>query len=108
MAQMMSQYGKVEYCRLAAHGYAMLAHAARANRAYRIDCPALLLCGERDFAGSTRRYNKMWHERAGLPLEWIPGAGHNSTLDAPEYVNACIEEFASQVRASQVRAPRLS
>lgn len=93
MEQMMSRYGKAEYCRLAAHGYAMLARAVKADRPYEIDCPALLLCGEKDAAGSTRRYNEAWHEHGGLPLEWVPGAGHNANVDAPEFVNACIEAF---------------
>ena len=93
MREMMGKYGKLEYCRLAAHGYRMLARAALADRPYRIDCPALALCGDHDMAGSTKRYNKAWHEKGGMPLEWVPNAGHNSTLDAPEFVNACIEEF---------------
>jgi pimeloyl-ACP methyl ester carboxylesterase len=97
MREMMGKYGKVEYCRLAAHGYRMLADAVRANKPYEMACPALLLCGDRDAAGSTKRYNRMWHERTGLPLEWAPGAGHNATLDAPEFVNACIEEFMRSV-----------
>jgi len=92
MREMMGKYDRIEYCRLAAHGYRMLAQAARANRPYIIDCPALALCGEKDMAGSTKRYNKAW-QMNGMHVEWIPGAGHNSTLDAPEYVNACIEEF---------------
>ena len=97
MRQMMNSYSKLEFCRLAAHGYRMLAQAVRANRPYRIDCPALLLCGEHDAAGSTKRYNRAWHEKGGMPLEWVPGAGHNSTLDAPAFVNACIEEFFTAV-----------
>ena len=95
MREMMGKYNRLEYCRLAAHGYRMLAAAARTNRPYVIDCPALALCGEHDMAGSTKRYNKAWHEQGGMPLEWVPDAGHNSTLDAPEFVNACIEEFVS-------------
>ncbi|MBE6471078.1 MAG: alpha/beta hydrolase [Coriobacteriaceae bacterium] len=97
MREMMSKYDRLEFCRLAAHGYRMLARAAKADRPYVIDCPALLLCGEHDAAGSTKRYNRAWHETGGLPLEWVPGAGHNSTIDAPEYVNACIEEFAAAI-----------
>ena len=93
MREMMGRYKRLEYCRLAAHGFRILAQAVRADRPYVIDCPLLLLCGERDMAGSTKRYNKAWHERGGAHLEWVPEAGHNSTLDAPDFVNACIEEF---------------
>ena len=98
MVEMMGKYSKVEFCRLAAHGYLMLAKAVRANRPYIIDCPLLVLCGEKDAAASTRRYNRMWAEREGVHLEWVPNAGHNSTLDAPEFVNACIEEFVNSVQ----------
>lgn len=99
MVEMMGKYSKMEFCRLAAHGYKMLADAVKAKRAYDIDCPLLVLCGEKDAAGSTKRYNRAWAERGGVHLEWIPGAGHNSTLDAPEFVNACIEEFVRSVTA---------
>ena len=97
MREMMGKYGRLEYCRLAAHGYQMLAKAVRADRPYTIDCPLLLLCGERDMAGSTKRYNEAWRDRGGVHLEWVPGAGHNCTLDAPDFVNACIDELRVSV-----------
>lgn len=86
------------YAKLAGHGYRMLADAMEANLPYKIECPALLVCGEKDQAGSCIRYNKAWHKNTGIPLEWIPGAGHNSNTDAPEKVNQLIEELVSQVR----------
>ena len=97
MVEMMGKYDKVEFCRLAAHGYKMLAKAVQAKRPYRIDCPLLVLCGDKDAAGSTKRYNREWQKREGVHLEWVPNAGHNSTLDAPEFVNACIEEFVRSI-----------
>lgn len=97
MREMMGAYNKVEYCSLAAHGYRMLADAIDANRPYEIDCPALILCGEYDQAASTKRYNKVWAERSGLPFAWIPRAGHNSTLDNPTFVNEHIERFLEQL-----------
>lgn len=93
MREMMGKYTKMEFCRLSAHGFRILAQAVRENRAYELDCPTLLLCGDHDAAGYVKRYNEEWHKRTGLPLEWIPNAGHNSTLDAPDYVNACLEAF---------------
>lgn len=81
------------YARLAGHGFRMLAQAIRADLPYVIDCPALLLCGSRDRAGSTRRYNRRWHQLSGLPLLWIPKAGHNSNTDQPELVNRLIRRF---------------
>ena len=86
------------YAKLAGHGYRMLADAMEADLPYKIECPALLVCGEKDQAGSCIRYNKAWHKNTGIRLEWIPGAGHNSNTDAPEKVNQLIEELVSQVR----------
>ena len=93
MREMMERYDKRAYCDLASRGFRALAEAVEARRPYAIDCPALLICGERDRAGSAKRYNKRWHERSGIPLAWIPGAGHNSNTDQPELVNNLIAEF---------------
>ena len=93
MASFVEAYDREEYCRLAAHGYRMLADAMAADLPYRVDCPALLICGERDRAGSAKRYNRRWAEVSGIPLRWIPGAGHNSNTDRPEEVNALLEAF---------------
>ena len=57
----------------------------------------MLICGEKDHAGSTVRYNKAWHEKTGIPLEWIKDAGHNSNTDQPELVNKLIETFIEKV-----------
>lgn len=91
---MMTYDGDQErYAKLAGHGYRILAEAIEADLPYRIDCPALLICGDKDHAGSCIRYNKAWHARSGIPIEWIAGAGHNSNTDEPEIVNGLIEEF---------------
>ena len=71
----------------------MLAGAMEADLPYEIPCPALLICGEKDRAGSCVRYNRAWNKNTGIRLEWIKGAGHNSNTDRPELVNALIEEF---------------
>ena len=95
---MMTYDGDQErYARLSGHGFRMLAEAMEADLPYRIPCPALLICGERDRAGSCIRYNKAWHRKAGIPIEWIPDAGHNSNTDAPDRVNRLIEEFLMQL-----------
>ena len=78
-------------------GYRMLAEAIKADLAYHISCPALLICGEKDKAGSAQSYNKKWHQREGLPLKWIKNAGHNSNTDQPDEVNRLIEKFISEV-----------
>lgn len=97
MREMMESYTKREYCELAAHGYRMLADAIDTERPYIIDCPALIMCGEKDAAASTRRYNSAWAEKGGMHLVWIPGAGHNATLDNPDFVNAQIEHFVEHL-----------
>ncbi len=97
MRRMMSDYSKQEYIDLAVCGYRALAEAVLADRPYRIDCPALLICGDRDAAGSAKRYNRAWERRAGLPMRWIEGAGHNSNTDAPEYVNGLIGQFVDKL-----------
>lgn len=91
---MMAYDGDQErYARLAGHGFRMLAEAMEADLPYRIPCPALLVCGQKDHAGSCIRYNKAWHKNTGIPLVWIPDAGHNSNTDQPEMVNAHIRRF---------------
>ena len=93
MQSFVDAYSREEYCRLSAHGMRMLADAMAAGLPYAVDCPALLICGEKDRAGSARRYNRRWAETTGLRLEWIEGAGHNSNTDRPEEVNRLLEDF---------------
>ncbi len=94
MAAMMDDYGKREYCELAAHGYAALADAIAPDRTYHVPCPMLLICGDKDQAGSAKRYNRAWSQKTGVPLHWIEGAGHNANTDKPDAVNTLLEEFA--------------
>ncbi|MCR4656679.1 MAG: alpha/beta hydrolase [Lachnospiraceae bacterium] len=88
---------KDRYARISGHGFRMLAEAMEADLPYKISCPALLICGEKDRAGSCIRYNKAWHKRTGIPLEWIRNAGHNSNTDAPVEVNSLIERLISSL-----------
>ena len=96
MKDFVCTYDHEEYCALAGHGFRILAEAVELGLPYEVDCPALLVCGEKDAAGSSRRYNREWTKRAGLPLVWVEGAGHNSNTDRPDEVNALIEEFVRQ------------
>lgn len=86
------------YAKLAGHGFRILAEAIEADLPYQILCPALLICGEKDHAGSCIRYSKAWHKNTGIPLEWIKGAGHNSNTDEPDIVNSLIEKILLEVR----------
>ena len=57
MRKMMMAYNSEhkEYAKLAGFGYRMLAKAIKADLPYHISCPALLICGEKDKAGSAKR-----------------------------------------------------
>ena len=84
------------YAKLSGHGFCMLADAMKADLPYEIRCPALLICGEKDQAGSCIRYNKAWHRKSGIPIRWIKNAGHNSNTDRPKTVNHLIEQFTER------------
>ena len=95
MREMMLVYDgdQARYAALSGHGMRMLAEAMEADLPYELRCPALLICGEKDRAGSCIRYSKAWHAATGIPLEWIKNAGHNSNTDDPDAVNALIAAF---------------
>lgn len=103
MREMMESYTKREYCELAAHGYRALALAVEANRPYEVDCPALLICGTKDAAGSAKRYNREWEKRTGIEVHWVEGAGHNSNTDRPDEVNKLIEAFLFGLQPNPIR-----
>lgn len=85
------------YAKISGHGFKILAEAMEANLPYEIKCPARLICGEKDHAGSCIRYNKAWHKNTGIPITWIKNAGHNSNTDAPEIVNSLIEDLLCEL-----------
>jgi len=41
------------------------------KNAYEIMCPALLVCGGKDHAGSCIRYNKAWHKKPEYQLNGL-------------------------------------
>ena len=89
------------YAKLSGHGFRILAEAMEADLPYELKCPALLICGKKDHAGSCIRYNKAWHKETGIPIEWIEGAGHNSNTDKPDEINGLIEAFAEKMDPAQ-------
>lgn len=99
MKRMWESYGKQEFCDLSDHGYRIFAQAVEAREAYRLDCPVLLLCGEKDAAGSARRYNRQWTRQDGFPLIMLKNAGHNANVDVPDEVNRRIDAFAGQLKS---------
>ena len=88
---------KKRYAQISGHGMKILAETMEKDLPYEIKCPALLICGEKDMAGSCIRYNKAWHKDTDIPIAWIKDAGHNSNTDKPEIVNALIEKLVSQL-----------
>ena len=86
------------YAALAGHGFRILAESFEMDLPWALRCPALLICGTEDHAGSCLRLNRAWHQRTGLPLELLKGAGHNSNTDRPEQVNALIEGLLARVK----------
>lgn len=97
MLHFMDSYQKREYCELVAYCYAKLADAIDEDRPYKIDCPALLLCGEKDAAGDVKPFNRKWTVGESIPLVWVPGAGHLANADNPGFVNEQIEVFLEQI-----------
>lgn len=56
---MMTYDGDQErYAKISGHGFRILAEAMEANLPYKINCPALIICGTKDRAGSCIRYCK--------------------------------------------------
>ena len=99
MRLFVSSYTKDEYCALSGHGMRMLAEAMEADLPYAITCPAILIVGEKDNAGSAKGYNKRWSKKEGLPLYWIKDAGHNANADQPDEVNRILRNFLSSLTA---------
>ena len=103
MHSMMMTYDgdQKRYAELSGHGFRILAEAVEAKYSYDITCPALLICGTEDHAGSCIRYSKAWHKKSGIPIEWIEGAGHNSNTDKPDQINRIIEDFVKRIPVNE-------
>lgn len=97
MKEMWSVYDKGEYCNLSDHVFRCLAESIELRKDYDIKCPVLLLCGEKDKAGSAKRYNRQWMKQDGCRLVWLKNAGHNSNTDVPKVVNELIGEFVQMI-----------
>lgn len=94
MIEMLQMYSKDELCNLLGAVYSALADELTDMS---IECPAQLVLGEYDRIGKMQAYNRKWAERTGISLQIIAGAGHNSNDDAPDAVNAIIEEFCRRL-----------
>lgn len=79
------------------YGMRLLAEAMEADLPYEIDCAAVLICGEKDRAGSAKSFNRRWAKKEGLQVYWIRDAGHNSNTDKPEEVDQIIRDFVRSI-----------
>jgi len=59
----------------------------------RIDLPTLIIVGEQDVATVPEKAGRIHEAIKGSKLVRIPGAGHTSTIEQPERVNAALDEF---------------
>jgi len=58
-----------------------------------IHCPTLILCGVHDLLCDEKGHREMAFNIKHASLEIIEGAGHLSTLDAPEQVNRALDSW---------------
>ena len=103
MHDMMMTYDgdQKRYAQISGHGFRILAEAMEADLPYRLNCPSLLICGEKDRAGSCKRYNRAWHRQVGIPIRWLKNAGHNSNTDEPQLVNQLIDDFVQKIEEQE-------
>jgi pimeloyl-ACP methyl ester carboxylesterase len=59
----------------------------------RITAPTLIMVGDQDVATPLIRAERIHARIHGSKLIHIPGAGHTSTIEEPEAVNAALEAF---------------
>jgi pimeloyl-ACP methyl ester carboxylesterase len=87
---MLAQYTKKELCHLMGIGYAGFLSD---NTNLKINCPVLIMIGEKDKLGKVQRYNKAWVRNTRFPFVVIKNASHNSNVDNPNMVNEEIWKF---------------
>ncbi|HEY8206346.1 MAG TPA: alpha/beta fold hydrolase [Myxococcaceae bacterium] len=71
-----------------------------------IRCPTLVIVGEQDVATVPAKAERIHALIPGSRLVVIPGAGHTSTVEEPEAVNAALVPFLDRCEASTPGAPR--
>lgn len=71
----------------------VISRAGVADRLDRIRVPTLIVVGEEDGATPPAKAEAMQRRIAGARLVRVAGAGHTSTLEQPEAVNAALAEF---------------
>jgi pimeloyl-ACP methyl ester carboxylesterase len=62
----------------------------------RIACPTLVMVGDQDVATVPAKAERIHAAIPGSRLVVIPGAGHTSSAEEPEFVNAALADFLSK------------
>lgn len=62
-----------------------------------IKCPTLVLVGDEDVATVPDKSRRIQNAIPGAEMVIIPGAGHSSTVEQPERVNAALGAFLSRL-----------
>ncbi len=65
----------------------------------KITTPTLILVGDQDVATVPAKSERMRDRISGSQMQIIPSAGHTSTVEEPEAVNAVIETFLNKLGA---------
>ncbi len=63
----------------------------------KINLPTLILVGDQDVATVPAKSQRMHQQIANSKLVYIPGAGHTSSVEEPEFVNVELDQFLSKL-----------
>jgi pimeloyl-ACP methyl ester carboxylesterase len=69
---------------------------AQENKNLQLNCPVLILLGDKDKTGKVKQYCIAWSKKTGYPLHIIKNASHFSNADNAEQVNSEIEQFIQE------------
>ncbi|WP_017733590.1 alpha/beta fold hydrolase [Nafulsella turpanensis] len=65
-----------------------------------INCPTLVIVGDQDVATVPAKARFIQQHIPGAELVIIPGAGHSSSIEEPEFVNRTIINFLAKISAN--------
>ncbi len=71
-----------------------------------ISCPTLVLCGRDDAATPPARSEAIVNRLPRATLKYIDGAGHSSTIERPQAVNAALLPFVREHMTGEKGAPQ--
>ncbi|OUM60415.1 hypothetical protein PIROE2DRAFT_63170 [Piromyces sp. E2] len=77
------------------HGNKIIIDSYEADLPYDINCPTLLICGEKD--STYIKQNQEWSKDTGFKLEMIENASNISNADNPEIVNSLVDNFVKSI-----------